>query len=259
HSVNGVGVAVATDDDDDEVVTVSEDGPASSGAGTPTHTIQSMATVRPVPPINKQVTAHAGSKVLPTKKRGPSPGSAASSTLFSMNFLHAATAPATSSVRSATHGARTSGSAEPVVVLLDEDDCDEVESSTTAAGTGAMAAYERSGPGGAVSSPADDASSLLPASASACVYASSSDNTKQLKAGPGTAWSSLLVGPPPLPTCHCGIVSVQRTSGKNSANVGRVFYTCSKPDGKEGADGARCKFFMWQEEWRRLSAAGGHK
>ena len=52
--------------------------------------------------------------------------------------------------------------------------------------------------------------------------------------------------------CKCGQAGVQRTSQKENANKGRVFWVCAKPMDA----GDRCDFFEWADEPPR-NAAGG--
>ncbi|KAJ2140759.1 DNA topoisomerase 3-alpha [Coemansia sp. RSA 564] len=51
------------------------------------------------------------------------------------------------------------------------------------------------------------------------------------------------------PLCDCGILSVQRVTTRESANKGRPFYTCSKPQE------SRCNFFEWADQ--QPSASNG--
>jgi exonuclease III len=67
-------------------------------------------------------------------------------------------------------------------------------------------------------------------------------------------WRSMLKGPVPPPLCLCGIAARTQTAGPGGSakvsNVGQKFYCCSKPEGRPGEPGARCKYFRWQRVWQ---------
>jgi len=63
----------------------------------------------------------------------------------------------------------------------------------------------------------------------------------------------MLTGPPAAPLCRCSprIPSVSRTvKDKASPNLGRVFFTCAKDEGKKGDPNTRCNFFAWSDAVR---------
>jgi hypothetical protein len=64
-------------------------------------------------------------------------------------------------------------------------------------------------------------------------------------------WTSVLSGPVAAPKCQCGEDTVERTTLKENANLGKKFYVCARPQGLPGAPGARCNFFRWADEHRR--------
>jgi exonuclease III len=59
-------------------------------------------------------------------------------------------------------------------------------------------------------------------------------------------WKQLLRGPPPTPMCACKPAqpAVERKVMKEGPNFHRIFYVCSKPEGRKEA-GGRCDFFVW--------------
>jgi hypothetical protein len=73
------------------------------------------------------------------------------------------------------------------------------------------------------------------------------------RAASHNAWRTLLPGPPPIPACHCGESTVERTV-KDGKNRGKIFFVCRRPAGKPGTPGARCNFFRWQDDQRKRAA-----
>jgi hypothetical protein len=73
------------------------------------------------------------------------------------------------------------------------------------------------------------------------------------------AWARMLTGPAPPPLCRCGIPAVHRTVKRKdkTANAGRTFWVCTKPEGKRGDPAARCDFFLWDRPAGGSGGGGG--
>jgi hypothetical protein len=89
-----------------------------------------------------------------------------------------------------------------------------------------------------------NSSSPLLATSSSCVIITESTASKDKAVA--SQWSALLKGPSPPPFCLCNppLETVERKS-KSPGTLGKIFYVCSKPEGKAGDPNARCDFFRW--------------
>ncbi len=67
-------------------------------------------------------------------------------------------------------------------------------------------------------------------------------------------WKALLPGRFVPPLCKHKEPTVERTVLKAGANLGRKFFVCHRPDGLQSDPNARCTFFMWYSDYKRLLA-----